>query len=119
MALFPTQESTWKKLMQESDETTRTRCGRPGVNGGYFDPKTKIGVNCYGVKPADKGTTFPVPIAGTDVNTFNQTVQRFKSMMNSMTVMPFNRTGWSEWNIRMPSSSDTVEATEGVSTSTK
>ena len=95
MALFPTQQSTWTKLMGESDQAKRTQCGRPGVNGGYFDPKIKMGVNCYGVKPEDMGTKFPVPIPGTDQNQFNSLVNKFKSMTKSITVTPFNRNQWS------------------------
>lgn len=123
MALYPTQEATWQRLIQEADEAKRTSCGRPGVNGGYLDPNTKIGVNCYGVKPGDKGTTYPVPVAGVDTTAFNSMVQRFKSAVGSMTVMPFNRTGWSEWNVGQQLSSSlssgTVEPTTSVSTSTK
>jgi hypothetical protein len=101
MALFPTQTSTWNKLMGESDQSKRTQCGRPGVNGGYFDPKIKMGVNCYGTKPADLGTKFPVPIPGTDQNQFNSLVQKFKSMTKSITVSPFNRTTWSGGSINL------------------
>lgn len=97
MALFPTQQATWNSLMQEVDQSKRTQCGRPGVNGGYFDPNTKFGVNCYGVKPGDKGTKYPMPIPGTDTNDFNNLVNKFKSMINRITVSPFNRDGWSEW----------------------
>jgi hypothetical protein len=51
MAVFPTQEATWEKL-QEGPEDQRTSCGRPGVNGGYFDnPELQFGVTCYGIKP--------------------------------------------------------------------
>lgn len=99
MALFPTQQSTWEVLMQEADSTKRTQCGRPGVNGGYFDPNTKFGVNCYGVKPGDKGTRYPTPIPGTDPNDFNNLVNKFKSMINRINVSPFNRAGWSEWSV--------------------
>ena len=99
MALFPTQQSTWEMLIQEADTTKRTQCGRPGVNGGYFDPNTKFGVNCYGVKPGDKGTRYPTPIPGTDPNDFNNLVNKFKSMINRMSVSPFNRAGWSEWSV--------------------
>lgn len=99
MALFPTQQDTWDTLQGEIDISKRTGCGRPGVNGGYFDPATKFGVNCYGVKPKDSGTTkYPAPVPGTDTNQFNQMVAKFKSMLNKMDVSPFNRTGWSEWN---------------------
>ena len=100
MALFPTQESTWQALQQESDQTKRTACGRPGVNGGYFDTKTKFGVNCYGVKPGDKGTEkYPLPVPGTDNAAFDNMVNKFKSMLTRMTVSPFNRDGWSEYNV--------------------
>lgn len=99
MALFPTQEATWETMQTEVDITKRTACGRPGVNGGYFNPATKFGVNCYGVKPGDKGgEKYPLPVPGTDPNNFNNMVNKFKSMLNTMTVTPFNRTGWSEWN---------------------
>jgi len=98
MALFPTQESTWADL--QKDAVANKSCGRPGVNGGYFDPGTKFGVNCYGVKPKDKGTKFPQPLPGTDTNAFNQAVNKFKSMLNHMPINPFNRVGWSEWNLK-------------------
>lgn len=50
MAFFPTQKSTWLKYQATDDQ--KNDCGRPGVNGGYFDnPDLQLGVNCYGVKP--------------------------------------------------------------------
>jgi hypothetical protein len=50
MAFFPTQKSTWLKYQATDDQ--KNDCGRPGVNGGYFDnPNLQLGVNCYGVKP--------------------------------------------------------------------
>lgn len=59
MALFPTQKSTWKKLQDLDAKNTgknrrsvKNNCGRPGVNGGYFEnPYIKFGVNCFGKKP--------------------------------------------------------------------
>jgi hypothetical protein len=99
MALFPTQSSTWELLQQESDTTKRTACGRPGVNGGYFNPQNKFGVNCYGVKPGSKGQKFPLPVPGTDPHTFDKTVDKFKSMISKFSVSAFNRDGWSEWNL--------------------
>jgi len=99
MALFPTQQSTWEMLQQETDETKRTGCGRPGVNGGYFNPSNKFGVNCYGVKPKNKNTKFPQPIPGTDSASFEKLVDKYKGMLNRMTVSAFNRVGWSEWNM--------------------
>ena len=53
MALYPTQYSELKRL-QDNDKLSndaKNECGRPGLNGGYFDnPHLKFGVNCYGVK---------------------------------------------------------------------
>jgi len=95
MALFPTQPSTWSDLQQESDPTKRTSCGRPGVNGGYFNPSNKFGVNCYGIKPGNKlHMKFPLPPTGTD----EKLVDKYKNMLSKMTVAAFNRLGWSEWN---------------------
>jgi len=98
MALFPTQQSTWQLLQSETDPAKRTGCGRPGVNGGYFDPSNKFGVNCYGVKPHGKMAKYPLPVPGTDTATFDKMVDKFKGMMNRMSVSAFNRMGWSEWN---------------------
>jgi hypothetical protein len=95
MALYPTQESTWSQLQQEVQEVKRTACGRPGVNGGYFDPKLKFGVNCYGIKPRNKGMKFPQPLS-TDSG-FNEMVNKFKKM--TMNLTGFNRDIWSEANI--------------------
>jgi hypothetical protein len=100
MALFPTQDSTWEQLQKEASIANKTACGRPGVNGGYFDPNTKFGVNCYGVKPKDMGKfKFPVPVPGTDSNGFNLAINRFRNMIQTLVVDPFNRSGWSEWNL--------------------
>jgi hypothetical protein len=98
MALFPTQDATWELLQQESDTSKRTGCGRPGVNGGYFNPSNKFGVNCYGVKPKNRNTKFPLPVPGTDTGTFDRLVDKYKGMLNRMTVSAFNRMGWSEYN---------------------
>jgi hypothetical protein len=97
MALYPTQESTWQALQQEVDESKRTSCGRPGVNGGYFDPRMKYGVNCYGKKPGNtKHIKLPIPPGG-DNKGFNDMVNKFKNMIHSMSVLSFNRSEWSEY----------------------
>lgn len=99
MALFPTQESTWSLLQQEQDPIKRTGCGRPGVNGGYFDPSLKFGVNCFGIKPSStKNTHLPAPLPGTDSKVFDEMVEKFKKMMHSISLSPFNRNVWSESN---------------------
>ncbi len=94
MALYPTQKATWDALQREVDPAKRTGCGRPGVNGGYFDPMTKFGVNCFGFKP--KGDFKPpAPLPGVDKTAFDAMVARFKEMAKSMTMAPFSRQEWS------------------------
>jgi hypothetical protein len=64
------------------------------VNGGYFDPSLKFGVNCYGVKP--NGTAIlPTPLPGTDMKAFNDRVASFKARLKDFFLNPFNRTTWS------------------------
>jgi len=94
MALYPTQKDTWDQLQRELDTERRTRCGRPGVNGGYMDPLLKLGVNCYGFKP--KGDFKPpAPIPGSDPEAFKEAVNRFKSVMKQLAMAPFSRMRWS------------------------
>ena len=99
MALFPTQKSTWQKLQQENEMTKRTKCGRPGINGGYFDPTNKFGVNCYGVKPKNDTVKFPIPVSSVDKSVFDNMVSKFKGMISNMDISAFNRSGWSKWDI--------------------
>jgi len=50
-AYYPTQRCNWEKKSEEE----RKKCGKPGINGGFFpDPYLKFGVNCYGKKPDGK-----------------------------------------------------------------
>lgn len=93
MALFPTQEETWRKLQLEIDPSKRTACGRPGINGGYFDPSTKFGVNCYGVRPKR-----PKSEASQTDKAFAASVERIKGMLDGISVYPFNKKDWSEYN---------------------
>lgn len=97
MALFPTQKSTWTELQQEVDPAKRTACGRPGINGGYFAPNTKFGVNCYGFKPTGN-VALPVPAPGTDNAAFRSSVNKFKEMLKSFNLSPFSRTEWSGYD---------------------
>lgn len=50
-AYYPTQKCNWIKKTKEE----REKCGKPGINGGFFaDPYLKFGVNCFGKKPEGK-----------------------------------------------------------------
>lgn len=96
MALFPTQESTWKKYQNELDHMKKTRCGRPGINGGYFNPKMRFGVNCYGMKPGCDNKKYPIPV---DDGLNKDLVRKFTENSGSIRVDPFNRNGWSMWGM--------------------
>ena len=96
LALFPTQRGTWEALQQEPSPAKRTACGKVGVNGGYFDPSYKFGVNCYGYKPAaSSNLKLPLPPPGTNADAFNAMVNRFQGMLSSFTVSPYSRNQWS------------------------
>jgi hypothetical protein len=96
-ALYPTQRGTWQALQAEPDTVKRTGCGRPGVNGGYFDPNTKFGVNCFGFKPSGKAE-LPLPPPGTDSTAFKAAVEKFRKMLKSFTPNPYSRTEWSGYD---------------------
>jgi hypothetical protein len=67
------------------------------VNGGYFDPSNKFGVNCFGFKP--KGNFKPpAPVPGADTKKFNESVKRFKNMMKAFTLDPYSRHEWSGYD---------------------
>lgn len=97
MALYPTQKATWEELQREIDPGKRTRCGRPGVNGGYFDPANRFGVNCFGFKPEGNFKP-PVPVPGTDKTQFDKMVGKFRDMIKSITLSPFSRNEWSKFD---------------------
>jgi hypothetical protein len=97
MALYPTQKSTWEQLQSEPDTGRRTRCGRPGVNGGYFDPSNKFGVNCFGFKPKGEFKP-PAPVPGTDPQAFRDMVNKFKDMLKSLNLSPYSRKEWSGYD---------------------
>jgi len=90
LALFPTQESSWIARASSPDPAKREKCGRPGVNGGYFDPTLKFGVNCYGMKP--RQSSKPTRRS----NEEDRILGFFKDQVNKLTVDPFAKGTWSE-----------------------
>lgn len=94
LALFPTQEASWeRRQLQETDEERRQKCGRPGINGGYFEPSMKFGVNCYGPRPAKR------PSDDRPESRRQSAVDRFiaflKDHLGDLQIFPFNSTSWS------------------------
>jgi len=100
MAVYPTQEETYDELQQGPAEQ-RGACGRPGLNGGYFDnPELKFGVTCVGKKPnqsdhdstsVTSGSTRPLTSSGLE---FEKRVQRFKVESDNIGILPFNNDKW-------------------------
>ncbi len=100
MAVFPTQESTWEKL-QQGPEDQRTSCGRPGVNGGYFDnPELQFGVTCYGIKPTQSKHDATAIAAGQSAPlspgalALEKKVASFRGA--STPIMPWSSAKWSQ-----------------------
>ncbi len=99
-AIYPTQESTYEKLQQGPKEQ-RMACGKPGVNGGYFDnPELRFGVTCYGVKPVQKAhdtTLLPNGEANPftpDALEFDKRVAEFKADSANIGILPFKEGDW-------------------------
>ena len=100
VAVYPTQKDTFDRL-QSGPEEDQGACGKPGVNGGYFDnPDLRFGVNCYGVKPAqnanderilmEKGV---IPRTPATIK-MDQQAQEFKQHLGTVGVLPFNQNNW-------------------------
>ena len=100
MAVYPTQQDTYDTLQQGPAEQ-RGACGKPGLNGGYFDnPELKYGVTCIGPKPSQSshdatsitsGATRPLTSQGL---AFENKVQQFKEQAESLGILPFNSGKW-------------------------
>ena len=101
MAVYPTQKGTYEEL-QQGPEDQRGACGKPGLNGGYFDnPELKFGVTCSGRRPPQtshdatsvtSGSRQPLTASGLE---FEKKVQQFKVESDTMGVLPFNKEKWS------------------------
>jgi hypothetical protein len=100
VAVYPTQKETWEKV-QNGPEDERTACGKPGVNGGYFDnPEMRFGVNCYGKKP-DQSTNDErilmkngsIPKTA-DALKVDKMIDEFKARADKLGLLPFNNDKW-------------------------
>jgi hypothetical protein len=107
MAFFPTQKSTWENLQKTKNH--KNDCGRPGVNGGYFDnPNIRFGVNCYGKKPqpTDKEKTMmeynkiqQYPMTPEE-RAIDEKVKYWKdNAATRLNINSFNTNEWSEQNV--------------------
>lgn len=101
MAVYPTSNDTYNKLQKGAPEY-RNACGRPGINGGYFDnPDLRFGVTCFGTRPPRNATDellesqVALPPTTSEIE-YEKKVQKFREQLNTMTVLPFNRGQWSK-----------------------
>jgi hypothetical protein len=111
LALFPTQEASWeRRQLQETSEESRQRCGRPGINGGYFEPTMKFGVNCYGRRPAKRPSDARRETR--QQSAVDRMIGFLKDHLGDLQVFPFNKTSWSSPVESFES--DTPSTTAGV-----
>ena len=96
LALYPTQKDFWAKL--QSDPYKKNECGKPGVNGGYFENKAyHFGANCFGLKPGpkqnekDKQTL----LGKSRLTGMERQIYEYQKTKGEYTVAPFNEDNWS------------------------
>jgi hypothetical protein len=98
MAVYPTSNETYDTLQKGTAEQ-QLACGRPGLNGGYFDnPELRFGVNCYGPKPPQNKHDQVQAVLSTPVSPeeheFDKKVAEFKEKAESIGILPFNKHTW-------------------------
>ena len=98
LALYPTSQSVWKKL--QSKEGHEYDCGLPGLNGGYIsNPYTKLGANCYGIKPKKSKLDSKYlsqelyPKTAKEL-LFDKRVNYWKDRISNILILPFNNSNW-------------------------
>tara|TARA_B100000795_G_scaffold199322_1_gene153182 strand:- start:27991 stop:28860 length:870 start_codon:yes stop_codon:yes gene_type:complete len=101
MALYPTQQNTWKKL--QTIKGHKHDCGRPGINGGFIgNENVKFGINCYGYKPKmtpqehklmENSSIFPKT---KQERNFEKKVGKYRQTLPDILVSPFNYDQWSQ-----------------------
>jgi hypothetical protein len=101
MAVYPTQKDTWD-ILQSGPEKDRMSCGRPGLNGGFFDnPELRYGVNCYGVKPDQKDHDATAVASGQGAPLSpgqleqEKKVAKYRGETNYISVLPWSKNTWS------------------------
>jgi len=101
MAVYPTQSSTYEEL-QEGPQEQKGACGKPGLNGGYFDnPELKFGVTCAGKRPpqsqhdANAITSGSTRALSAPMLDFEKKVMQFKEGSENLGILPFNKEKWS------------------------
>lgn len=97
LALYPTQKDFWSKL--QSDPYRKNECGKPGVNGGYFENKAyNFGANCYGLKPDPKMNEKDKQklIGKSRLTGMERQISEYQQTKGEYSVAPFNEDTWSQ-----------------------
>lgn len=93
LALYPTQADFWNRLQQ--DPHKKNECGKPGVNGGYFEnPNYRFGANCYGVKPQPKSNELEKN-RDYRMDPMQMKVDQYREEKNDIRISPFSNDDWS------------------------
>ncbi len=98
LGVYPTSQSDWTKLQEK--EGHEYDCGLPGINGGYVpNPHTRLGANCYGIKPKQSAlekeyTDKDLYPKTTKELLFEQRVEFWKDRISNILISPFNSTNW-------------------------
>ena len=97
-AYYPTQKCTWDKL-QEGPKKDRNKCGKPGINGGYFaSTNIKFGANCYGIKPEGNVAIPKKPFCKKKAFCKRADNKDASSKLVSDDISGFNSDKWSEYD---------------------
>ena len=97
LALYPTQKDFWAKL--QSDPYRKNECGKPGVNGGYFENKAyNFGANCFGNKPGPKANEKDKQkyIGKSRLSGMERQVSEYQETKGNFKVAPFSQGSWSQ-----------------------
>ena len=99
LGLYPTSQNHFKKMQKR--EGHEYECGLPGINGGYVsNPHTKLGANCYGIKPKkskleseylDNEELYP---KSQKELLFEERVKYWKNRIGNILINPFNNNNW-------------------------
>lgn len=102
MVLYPTQKDSWERI-QKGPKKDRNSCGRPGVNGGYFEnPELRFGVNCFGVKRVpnenEQNTSYDPDFISEEEVRLQQKIDNYKRQLDDINILPFSHNEWAEFH---------------------
>ena len=91
MALYPIQQDYYDMIQNSELKGT---CGKPGINGGKFDKKAKLGINCYGIRPRPREGRIIYEEEKKNTNNIN---------LENIDIRPFSDETWSKYSFKKSS----------------